>query len=257
MSCGVSIFFVDMLCRRSQNAAYRGASDVEPTCDLGLGNPFAIKLPHLATLPRRRWRPSQALPVLSGMSQSGANPLAQDLAFELGEYGQQTGHGPTGGRGQVQRFGQRNETDAEMFQFPQSAEQVGDRASPTIQSPHQHGVDLATARGLQQLLTKLTLGSSGADLPNLHDNAPASSCRVLPHGTALKWQSLLVVGGHAGVETSSARSFPPASPLAKNPVRIGLARGPFSGHFRVAPAYGRNRWFAARRDSSYATRNPG
>src|SRR5271157_1173379 len=110
-----------------------------------------------------------------------------------------------------------------MAQFLKCSHQVRYRPSPAVQPPHQHHIDLATARGLQQLLTKLTLGSSGADLPNLHDNAPASSCRVLPHGTALKWQSLLVVGGHAGVETSSARSFPPASPLAKNPVRIGLA----------------------------------
>jgi len=37
-------------------------------------------------------------------------------------------HGSTGGRGQGQRFGQRDETDAEMLQFLQRAEQVGDRA---------------------------------------------------------------------------------------------------------------------------------
>jgi hypothetical protein len=71
---------------------------VEATRDLGFADPVAVKFPHLATLPRRRWRPSQALPFLSGMGQAGANPLAQDLALELGEYGQQTGHGsPDGG----------------------------------------------------------------------------------------------------------------------------------------------------------------
>jgi hypothetical protein len=43
-------------------------------------------------------RRDQALPILSGMSQSRANPLAQDLALELGEYGQQTGHGSPDGR---------------------------------------------------------------------------------------------------------------------------------------------------------------
>ena len=52
---------------------------------------------------------------------------------------------------------------------------------------------------------------------------------------------LLVVGGDVSVEAGAARSFAPASPLAKNPVRISLIRGPFSGHFRAAPSYGRNR----------------
>src|SRR5271157_4040944 len=85
-----------MLCPRSQNAAHRGASDVKATRDLGFADPFAVKFPHRAGLSRRRARSSQALPVLSGMSQSGANPLAQDLALELGEYGQQTGFWPGG-----------------------------------------------------------------------------------------------------------------------------------------------------------------
>ena len=53
---------------------------------------------------------------------------------------------------------------------------------------------------------------------------------------------LLFVGGDASVEADAARSLAPASPLAKNPVRISLI-SPFSGHFRVAPSYGRNRCF--------------
>ena len=36
----------------------------------------------------------------------------RDLALEFGEHRQQSRHGSTGGRGQVQRFGQRDETDA-------------------------------------------------------------------------------------------------------------------------------------------------
>jgi hypothetical protein len=59
---------------------------------------MAIKFPHRAGFSRRGTRPPQALPILPGMSQSGANPLAQDLALELGEYGQQTGHGSPDGR---------------------------------------------------------------------------------------------------------------------------------------------------------------
>ena len=72
---------------------------MEATHDLGLADPVAVKFPHLATLPRRRWRPSQALPFLSGVGQAGANSLAQDLALELGKHRQQTGHrSPDGGR---------------------------------------------------------------------------------------------------------------------------------------------------------------
>jgi len=61
---------------------------VEATRDLGLADTVAVKLAYLAGLRSRRWGPPQALPVLSCMSQSGANPLAQDLPLELGEHGQ-------------------------------------------------------------------------------------------------------------------------------------------------------------------------
>ena len=61
--------------------------------------------------------PTQSFTVLPGVSQTGAHPLAQNLAFKLGKYGQQSRHSPTGRRGQVQRFSQRDETDAQVFQF--------------------------------------------------------------------------------------------------------------------------------------------
>ena len=46
---------------------------------------------------------------------------------------------------------------------------------------------------------------------------------------------LLVVGGDVSVEAGAARSFAPASPLAKNPVRISLIRGPFFRPFPRGP----------------------
>jgi hypothetical protein len=57
-------------------------------------------------------------------------------------------------------------------------------------------------------------------------------------------------GGDASVQAGAARSFPSAGPLAKNPGRIRFARGPFSGHLRVAPVYGRRGSFPAMWDSS-------
>ena len=61
--------------------------------------------------------PAQPFPVLTGMGQASLGPFPQDFSFELGEDRQQAGHGPSGRRGQIQRFGQRDETDAKMVQF--------------------------------------------------------------------------------------------------------------------------------------------
>ena len=66
---------------------------------------------------------TQALAILPSMGQTGAHPFAQNLALELRKHRQQSGHGPTGGCSQVQRFGQRDETDAQMLQLLQRAEQ--------------------------------------------------------------------------------------------------------------------------------------
>ena len=57
---------------------------MEPTRDLRLTNTMAIQFPYRAGLSRRGSRSPQALPLLPGLSQSGANPFAQDLALELG-----------------------------------------------------------------------------------------------------------------------------------------------------------------------------
>jgi hypothetical protein len=55
--------------------------------------------------------------LLTGVIQTGADTLAKDVPLELGEYGEQPGHGAACGRGQIQRFRQGNETDSEMLKF--------------------------------------------------------------------------------------------------------------------------------------------
>ena len=100
---------------------------------------------------------AQALAVLPGMGKPGTNAFTQNLAFELGEHGQQCGHGSAGGRGQIESLGERHEADAEMLQFLQRGEQVGDRPAPAIQAPDQHHVDLPAPGGFDQLLPHLTL----------------------------------------------------------------------------------------------------
>ena len=102
-------------------------------------------------------RPTQALAVLPGVRQASTHPLAQDLPFELGEHRQQAGHRATGWCGQIQRFGQRYETDSEMLQFLKRCQQVRHRPAPAIQPPHQHDIDLAAARSIQQFFAQFSL----------------------------------------------------------------------------------------------------
>jgi phage tail protein X len=148
----------------------------------------------------RRCRPTQPFAVLPGVGQASPNSFPQDLPFELGENGEQACHRSTGRSGQVQGLGQRNETDAEMIQFLQRGQQVGDRPAPAIQSPHQHHVDITAARRLDNLLAEFPLRCAGADLFDLHGNGPAAPGGVFPQSTDLQRDGLLVIGGDAGVE---------------------------------------------------------
>src|SRR5579872_3502387 len=66
---------------------------------------------------RRRLRPAQVLPRLSGASQTRSHTLARDLPFELREHREQTRHRATCGRGEFERFGKRYETHSEMRKF--------------------------------------------------------------------------------------------------------------------------------------------
>jgi hypothetical protein len=67
----------------------------------------------------RRCGPAQPLAVLASMGQASPSSFLQNLPFEGGENGQHCSHRTPGRRGQIQRFGQRDETDAEMVQFLQ------------------------------------------------------------------------------------------------------------------------------------------
>ena len=70
-----------------------------------------------------------------------------------------------------------------------------------VQTPHQHDVDLSAARGFQQFLALFPLGRARADVFHLQSDPPAPAGGVFPQGAVLQGESLLVVRGHAGVET--------------------------------------------------------
>ena len=178
-------------------------------------------------------------------------PVPEDFPFECREHGEQAGHGPARWRGQIQRLGQRHETDTEMLQFLKRRQKVRHGAAPTVEAPNQHNIDFAASRRLQQLLPKLSLGCTAADLLHLQRDSPGPPSGVFPQGADLQGDGLLVAGGDAGVEADAEhfRRFPC---LAKNPTRFCFLRCRFGGHFSVSLLPDRILSFSAIQDSSYA-----
>ena len=157
--------------------------------------------------------------VLAGMGEASTDSLAQYLAFELGEDGQQRGHCATCRCGQVQRFGQRHEADAEMLQFLQRGKQVGDRSSPAIQPPHHNHIDLPAPRRFQQFLAALPLYCTGADFFHLHGRWSSHAGRHIRAWRGSAWAASADPEwrrGHRGRREPFWRSFAPG----RKPSRI-------------------------------------
>ena len=69
-----------------QNAAYRGAADLQVAGDFGLAGAGLMQLPYVLGLESSGERSSQTLAVLPGMRQAGSNALAEDVALKLGKH---------------------------------------------------------------------------------------------------------------------------------------------------------------------------
>jgi hypothetical protein len=133
------------------------------------------------------------------MIQTGANALAQDLAFELGEHREQASHRAPCWRGQIECLGQRYETDSEVLQFLERRNQIRDGPAPSVQAPHQDDIDFAPTSDREQSLAQFALRRAGAYLFDLRSDGPAALSGVLAHGADLQWQCLLVMSGNASV----------------------------------------------------------
>jgi len=132
----LSYSFLLALIYLGKNAAHRGAPDLQAASDLRFANASTVELPYLVGVECCRYRPTQALAVLAGVRQAGANSFPENLPFEFCKNGQQARHGSTGWGGQIQRLHERHESDSQMLQFLQGPEQVGYRSAPTIQPPY-------------------------------------------------------------------------------------------------------------------------
>jgi len=89
-----------------QDAAHGGPADRQAAGNLGLGHASAIELLDLVGVECCCYRPAQTVAVLAGLRQAGTDSFPENLPLELREDGEQAHHGSTGGRGQIQCFGQ-------------------------------------------------------------------------------------------------------------------------------------------------------
>src|SRR5277367_1790892 len=137
------------------------------------------------------------------MSESSPYAFSEYFALEGCEHCQQPSHRTTGRRGQVQRLGQRYEPDPEMLEFLHRGEQIGDRSSPAVQSPHQHDIDLPAPSSFQQLLPQLALDRTGSYFLDLQSDRPATPDGILAHGAILHGKRLLIHSGDSGIQAGA------------------------------------------------------
>ena len=111
-----------------------------------------MQFAYLLSLKAGREGPAESFSVLPGLRQASPSTFPQNLAFELGENSEQPSHGATRRSSEIERLGQGNESHAKMLQLLKCRQQICYRATPAVQSPYQHQVDVSAARRLQQFL---------------------------------------------------------------------------------------------------------
>ncbi len=70
---------------------------------------------------------------------SALTRFAEDVSLELGKDGEESRYRSPAGRGQIERLREGNEAPAELAEFLQAPDQVGKRASPSIEAPDKDG----------------------------------------------------------------------------------------------------------------------
>jgi hypothetical protein len=101
----------------AQNPSNGSAADVEAARNLCLADAGAVKLPNLGCLLRRGNRTAELGSFAPGFGKSRANSFAENVAFELREYGEWPRHSAAGGCRQIESFGKRHESDTKFRQF--------------------------------------------------------------------------------------------------------------------------------------------
>jgi len=93
-------------------------------------------------------------------------------------------------------------------------DEVEQRSPPAIEPPDEDDVELALMSCLEHLFALGPQVGAGADVANLHADAPPAPPGVVAHRAQLHGEGLLVVGGDTGVEPRRQRFTPGQKPSA-------------------------------------------
>ncbi len=163
-----------------------------------------------------------------------ANPVAQNVALELGEHRQHAGERPPARRRQIERLAQRDKPHLQRCQFLQGGDEIDERPSPAIEPPHDDDIDFPPASGAYQFLTARTRLCAGADFLDRRRDLPALAFGVGAHRFELHRQRLLIVGRHPGVDGDPVGFDPGQKPLQIRPAEAPCLPG-FSRVLAVWP----------------------
>ena len=201
------------------DAPYRGAADVQSRGDFALTDSLREQRGDLRLMLLHRRGSSMRSAGFARLGDPRFDALSQDVALEFRKDGEHAGERSTARGGHVQCFRKRDESDAECAELLQGANQVEERASPSIQAPDEDGIDLTPASGIHHRFSLGAAFGAGADFFNFGDHAPAAALGIGTQGRELCGERLLVMGGDAGIEPNSERCSPGQKPL-QNDARV-------------------------------------
>ncbi len=176
---------------------------------------LAGDLAHRAALPQQGleaseidWRDGASQPNAPGprARHTGLDPLADNVALELGHGADDGEHGLSDGRGGIELLLEGDEADVETAEHLQRRDQVLHRPGEAIEAPDEDHLALAGPGGLHEPVERrpALLGARDAAVDELLDHPPTPLGGVGTQGSQLDlW--ILVVGGDPGVEAHRRR----------------------------------------------------
>jgi len=200
-------------CGGLDDASYRSAADVQSRGDFALTDSLREQRGDLRLMLLHRGGSSMRSAGFASLGDAGFDAISQDVALELRKDGEHAGERSTARGGHVQCFRKRDKADAEGAQLLQGANQVEERASPSIKAPDEDGIDLTPASGIHHRFSLGAAFGAGADLFNFRDDAPAAALGIGTQRRELGRERLLVMRRDAGIEPNPERCSPGQKPL--------------------------------------------
>src|SRR5262249_41244552 len=136
-----------------------------------------------------------------GALKAGLDPLADDVALELGHGADDGEHGLPNGSGGVELLLEGDEPDVETAERLEGRDEVLNRPGEAVEAPDQHDLEPAGPGGLHQPVERgpALRGARYAAIDELLGHLPAPLGCVSAEGDELDL-GVLTLGGHRGVE---------------------------------------------------------